>query len=86
MIIKGPTVTKTAPTRPRRRRRLELGKTLFLLPNMITISSIFCGFDAIRLAARGGEDDIYRAAGYLKKPCAAFDLLTIVDNTIRHPA
>jgi CheY-like chemotaxis protein len=27
-----------------------------------------------------------RAAGYLKKPCAAFDLLTIVDNTIRHPS
>jgi CDP-diacylglycerol---serine O-phosphatidyltransferase len=62
MINKGPTFTKTAPTRLRRRRRLELGKTLFLLPNLITISSIFCGFDAIRLAARGGEDDIYRAA------------------------
>ena len=46
----------------RKRRRLELGKTLFLLPNLITLSSIFCGFDAIRLAARGGEDDIYRAA------------------------
>jgi CheY-like chemotaxis protein len=26
-----------------------------------------------------------RATGYLKKPCAAFDLLTIVDNTLRHP-
>jgi len=48
--------------RARKRRRLELGKTLFLLPNLITLSSIFCGFDAIRLAARGGEDDIYRAA------------------------
>jgi CDP-diacylglycerol--serine O-phosphatidyltransferase len=48
--------------RPRKRRRLELGKTLFLLPNLITLSSIFCGFDAIRLAARGGDDDIYRAA------------------------
>jgi CDP-diacylglycerol---serine O-phosphatidyltransferase len=46
----------------RKRRRLELGKTLFLLPNLITLSSIFCGFDAIRLAARGSEDDIYRAA------------------------
>jgi CDP-diacylglycerol--serine O-phosphatidyltransferase len=62
MIIKGQTVPKSAAPRPRRRRRLELGKTLFLLPNLITISSIFCGFDAIRLAARGGEDDIYRAA------------------------
>jgi CheY-like chemotaxis protein len=26
-----------------------------------------------------------RATGYLKKPCAAFDLLTMVDNTLRHP-
>ena len=26
-----------------------------------------------------------RAAGYLKKPCAAFDLLNMVDNTLRHP-
>ena len=26
-----------------------------------------------------------RAAGYLKKPCAPFDLLNIVDNTLRHP-
>ncbi len=48
--------------RVRKRRKLELGKTLFLLPNLITLSSIFCGFDAIRLAARGGDDDIYRAA------------------------
>src|SRR6266487_285067 len=48
--------------RPRRRRKLELSKTLFLLPNLITLSSIFCGFDAIRLAARGSDDDIYRAA------------------------
>src|SRR5262249_22046522 len=51
-----------APTRGRKRRRIELSKTLFLLPNLITLSSIFCGFDAIRLAARGSEDDIYRAA------------------------
>jgi CheY-like chemotaxis protein len=27
-----------------------------------------------------------RAAGYLKKPCAAFDLMTMVDNTVRHPS
>ena len=27
-----------------------------------------------------------RAAGYLKKPCADFDLLTMVDNTLRHPS
>jgi len=51
-----------AVPRGRKRRRIELSKTLFLLPNLITLSSIFCGFDAIRLAARGSEDDIYRAA------------------------
>lgn len=45
------------------RRRLDLRKTLFLLPNMITLSSIFCGFDSIRLSARGdGDDDFYRAS------------------------
>jgi CDP-diacylglycerol---serine O-phosphatidyltransferase len=49
------------------RRKVDLRKTLFLLPNMITLSSIFCGFDAIRLtgtAAYGGSgnDDYYRAS------------------------
>ena len=48
--------------RARKRRRLELSKTLFLLPNLITLSSIFCGFDAIRLAARGTADDLYHAS------------------------
>jgi CDP-diacylglycerol---serine O-phosphatidyltransferase len=60
--------------RSRKQRRLELGKTLFLLPNLITLSSIFCGFDAIRLAARGGDDDIYRAAVMLVF-AMIFDLL-----------
>jgi CDP-diacylglycerol--serine O-phosphatidyltransferase len=45
------------------RRKLDLRKTLFLLPNMITLSSIFCGFDSIRLSATStGDDDYYRAA------------------------
>jgi CDP-diacylglycerol--serine O-phosphatidyltransferase len=48
--------------RVRKRQKFELGKTLFLLPNLITLSSVFCGFDAIRLAARAGTDDFYRAA------------------------
>ena len=48
-------------------RKVDLRKTLFLLPNMITLSSIFCGFDSIRLsgtAAYGGtgNDDYYRAS------------------------
>jgi CDP-diacylglycerol---serine O-phosphatidyltransferase len=46
-----------------KRRRLDLRKTLFLLPNMITLSSIFCGFDSIRESASAqGEEDYYRAA------------------------
>jgi CDP-diacylglycerol--serine O-phosphatidyltransferase len=47
----------------RKRRRLELRKTLFLLPNLITLSSIFCGFLSIRqsAAATAGED-FYPAA------------------------
>ena len=49
--------------RKRFRRRLELKKTLFLLPNLITMSSIFCGFDSIRESASATkEDDFYRAA------------------------
>jgi CDP-diacylglycerol--serine O-phosphatidyltransferase len=47
------------------RRKLDLKKTLFLLPNMITLSSIFCGFDSIRIsgaATEGTGDDYYRAS------------------------
>jgi CDP-diacylglycerol--serine O-phosphatidyltransferase len=45
------------------RRKLDLRKTLFLLPNMITLSSIFCGFDSIRLTGSAtGDDDYYRAS------------------------
>lgn len=45
------------------RRKLDLRKTLFLLPNMITLSSIFCGFDSIRLSGGAtGDDDFYRAS------------------------
>src|SRR5512140_1435968 len=45
------------------RKKLDLSKTLFLLPNMITLSSIFCGFDSIRVSATStGDDDYYRAS------------------------
>jgi CDP-diacylglycerol---serine O-phosphatidyltransferase len=45
------------------RRRLDLKKTLFLLPNMITLTSIFCGFDSIRRSATAHtEEEFYRAA------------------------
>lgn len=50
-------------TPSRKLARLDLRKTLFLLPNMITLSSIFCGFDSIRLSATAqGDDDYYRAS------------------------
>jgi CDP-diacylglycerol--serine O-phosphatidyltransferase len=51
--------------RPNRSRpRLDLRKTLFVLPNLITLASIFCGFNAIRIVAKDGAtvDDFYRAA------------------------
>ncbi len=46
------------------RRQINLKKTLFLLPNLITLSSIFCGFDSIRVAsqANGNEENFFRAA------------------------
>src|SRR5205823_6384681 len=55
---------------PPLRRKIDLKKTLFLLPNIITLSSIFCGFDSIRLSgsvppgATGpvADDDFYRAS------------------------
>jgi CDP-diacylglycerol---serine O-phosphatidyltransferase len=44
-------------------RKLDLRKTLFLLPNVITLSSVFCGFDSIRISATAtGDDDYYRAS------------------------
>jgi CDP-diacylglycerol--serine O-phosphatidyltransferase len=55
--------------RPRRnsnrpRPKLDLRKTLFVLPNLITLGSVFCGFNAIRLVAKDApaEIDVYRAA------------------------
>lgn len=47
----------------RRPSRLDLRKTLFILPNLITLSSVFCGFDSLRISASAkGEEDFYRAA------------------------
>ena len=46
-----------------RRRKLNLRRTLFLLPNMITLSSVFCGFYSMVLSSKAeAEDDFYRAA------------------------
>lgn len=55
--------TKRKRRRLLRRRRLNLRRTLFLLPNLITLSSVFCGFYAMVVASKAeGEDDFFRAA------------------------
>ena len=52
------------PRRARRRRfRLNLGKALFILPNLFTLSSIFCGFYSIIRSVGGhSADDLHLAA------------------------
>jgi CDP-diacylglycerol--serine O-phosphatidyltransferase len=57
------------------RRKLDLRKTLFLLPNMITLSSIFCGFDSIRVSATATSDDDYYRASLLLVYALFFDML-----------
>ncbi|GMV13793.1 MAG: hypothetical protein AMXMBFR56_20170 [Polyangiaceae bacterium] len=59
-----------------RRRRLDLRKTLFVLPNMITMAAVFCGFNAIRICAKPGAEveDFHRAAVLLMF-AMLFDLL-----------
>lgn len=64
--------------RKRRRRpaRVDLRRTLFVLPNLITLASIFCGFNAIRVVSldNPSSDDFYRAA-ILLMFAMLFDLL-----------
>ncbi|MBI4705885.1 MAG: CDP-diacylglycerol--serine O-phosphatidyltransferase [Deltaproteobacteria bacterium] len=44
-------------------RRFDLKRSLFLVPNLVTLSSIFCGFYSMLVSARAtSEDDYYRAA------------------------
>jgi CDP-diacylglycerol---serine O-phosphatidyltransferase len=57
---------RVRPRRRRRLRQLDLSKTLFVLPNAITLAAVFCGFNSIRIVATahgpGQTDDFYRAA------------------------
>ncbi|HQB46627.1 MAG TPA: CDP-alcohol phosphatidyltransferase family protein, partial [Polyangiaceae bacterium] len=49
--------------RSKSKRKLNLRKTLFLLPSLITLSSVFCGVDAIRITSEATtSEDYYRAA------------------------
>lgn len=42
---------------------MNLRKVLFILPTAVTLSSVFCGFYAIKIAATStAPDDLYRAA------------------------
>ncbi len=64
------------PGRRRRLRRIDLKKTLFVLPNAITLASIFCGFNAILIVSTGSPSgaDFYKAAMLLMF-AMFFDLL-----------
>lgn len=57
------------------KKKLDLRKTLFLLPNMITLSSIFCGFDSIRLSATATDTNDYYLASLLLVYALFFDIL-----------
>ena len=44
-------------------KRINLRKTLFVLPSLITLSSVFCGFESIRIASGStNQGDFFRAA------------------------
>jgi CDP-diacylglycerol---serine O-phosphatidyltransferase len=60
---------------PPPRRKVDLRKTLFLLPNIITLSSIFCGFDSIRLSSTATHDDDFYRASLLIIFALFFDML-----------
>ncbi|MBX3226308.1 MAG: CDP-diacylglycerol--serine O-phosphatidyltransferase [Labilithrix sp.] len=58
-----------------KKKKLDLRKTLFLLPNLITLTSIFCGFDSIRLSASAQSDEDYYLAALLVVYALFFDML-----------
>jgi CDP-diacylglycerol--serine O-phosphatidyltransferase len=61
--------------RTRLRQRLDLHKTLFVLPNLITLASVFCGFNAIEILSKAaGENDFYKAA-FLLIFAMVFDMM-----------
>src|SRR5690606_16613004 len=73
------TLTDVVPrkrTRRRLRRRVDLKKTLFVLPNLVTLAAAFCGFNAILIVATDNPTvgDFYRAAVLLTF-AMLFDLL-----------
>jgi CDP-diacylglycerol---serine O-phosphatidyltransferase len=67
------------PLRTRRSpasRRVNLKKTLFLLPNIVTLASVFCGFSAIVMLSQGTVNtDTAGRAAVLLLFAMLFDLL-----------
>src|SRR5262245_50201774 len=41
---------------------VDFRKTYYILPNLFTLSSVFCGFISISLSASGQEGALYQAA------------------------
>jgi CDP-diacylglycerol---serine O-phosphatidyltransferase len=58
-----------------RQRKIDLRKTLFILPNLITLSSIFCGFDSIRLSATATRSEDFHGAALLLIFAMFFDTI-----------
>jgi CDP-diacylglycerol--serine O-phosphatidyltransferase len=55
--------------------RVNLHKGLFLLPNLITLSSVFCGFHAITLCGVGTSEGDFSRAALLIVYAMFFDIL-----------
>lgn len=62
-MLASPAVAEAKPAKPKRRIRFDLHKAMFVLPNLFTVSSIFCGFYSITLCLDSPEPiHLYRAA------------------------
>ena len=61
----------------KRRRRFDLGKAMFILPNLFTVSSIFCGFFAAVTAASVATGDVNEK---LYRACIAVLFAMIFDS------
>lgn len=56
-------------------KRLDLKRTLFLLPNLITLSSVFCGFHSMVISSTASHDDDFHRSALLIAFAMFFDIL-----------
>jgi CDP-diacylglycerol--serine O-phosphatidyltransferase len=68
-------MARPVPLRRRLGSRLNLKKTLFLLPNLITMSSIYCGVWSIHVSAAAETSADYLRAAVLIVFAMVFDML-----------